>query len=573
MLRHAVVQALGGFAGQSPEAVRLIETRLEDDSPYVRNAAVTALGGLGSSSQQHLAQFISALSDASEQVRSAAVRAIGGLGVAGGPALPALLKASRTSQSESLFFLKPVIAQLGREEPARVVPLLVAAMNDEANSVSGRVFAAETLGWVGPRAASALPELQKTSTDGPDQLRRAARDAVLAVIPDTLESSPEGLSRAIQMLADDNRSVRDRGAVALTHAGSKAVPLLLETLRKDTRDRVRIATIHTLSGICQAASSATPVIQQIAKNDGAMELRNAAIYALGYMSDCLPASQTAPVVETLTGALGTASLRLAAIESLGHMHGRGAAAIPAIREILERALSSQPRDDRTVLPCLAALGAIGPPAQTAAAQVLPLLGDPDPAMRGAALGALGGMPVQEAVTTLIKALHDPLDAVRDSASRSISTILSTPEGQAYRPTIVPALVAQMKDPEHRVREAVLSALVASKAGEAVQAVIGALSDSSNVVRWEAAGGLAAFFQNPGDRWIKEAALPALIRSLGDPDGGVVMYAALSLKACGAVCVSALPALHQTFPHADSLASRAITDAIEALEPKPQAPPK
>ena len=367
MLRHAVVQALGGFAGQSPEAVRLIETRLEDDSPYVRNAAVTALGGLGSSSQQHLAQFISALSDASEQVRSAAVRAIGGLGVAGGPALPALLKASRTSQSESLFFLKPVIAQLGREEPARVVPLLVAAMNDEANSVSGRVFAAETLGWVGPRAASALPELQKTSTDGPDQLRRAARDAVLAVIPDTLESSPEGLSRAIQMLADDNRSVRDRGAVALTHAGSKAVPLLLETLRKDTRDRVRIATIHTLSGICQAASSATPVIQQIAKNDGAMELRNAAIYALGYMSDCLPASQTAPVVETLTGALGTASLRLAAIESLGHMHGRGAAAIPAIREILERALSSQPRDDRTVLPCLAALGAIGPPAQTAAA--------------------------------------------------------------------------------------------------------------------------------------------------------------------------------------------------------------
>ncbi len=380
-VRRHVVLALAGFAAGSPEAQRMIETRTRDSAPYVRNTAVTALGRLGPQSTRYLPLFVSALDDGSEQVRNAAIDGILQLGSAAASALPALVAASRTASLSTAFNLKRALQVLVRTNSEETISLLVAALKDSGNPLPGRVFAAETLGEMGPKAASALPDLEKASAEGPEKLRSAAEDAILLLTRDRLESSPEGLARAIRLLADPSPFRRNLGETALVHAGPKAVPLLIESIRQESGDTARIAAIEALSRL-SASGSALTLLCDLAAGGGSIGLRTAALSALGRM--IVPRSQVARIVGTLAKAMEDPNLRLPAIEAMGSLDEQGAGGVPAIVQALTQALDSNPRGDAVIRQCLSALARIGPPAQLALPLVLPLLRDPR--LGGAAMG-------------------------------------------------------------------------------------------------------------------------------------------------------------------------------------------
>jgi HEAT repeat protein len=555
-VRRNAIEGLGGFAAGSAAAQELIVGRLQDPAPYVRNKAISALSYLGASSRNYLPQFITALADPAQQVRTVAAQAIRPFGAAGAPALPALVAASRTS-TEALSSLRLAIVEISMKQAVSPVPLLIEALNDAANSLNGRAFAAATLGDMGLQGQVAIPDLLKASKESPEFVRNAAADALAKLNPETTAQTGD-LSRLIAMLASDDERSQDRAKSTLKKAGADAIPLLLDVIRKDMRDKVRAAAVQTLGEIHDPENTAVSVLTDLIANADSTEVQKAVINALGHLDPGMPA------IEAITRALRNLKARQTALWALGNL--RAASAVPAIKETLEQALKSG--DEETILSSLKALGQIGPPAQMAVSLTIPLLDHANPAISHAATNALGGMPVSEAVAALVKMLHHTSDWKREEAAQSIGRILSRSDQSTFTADAVTVLIEHRKDPTPTVRAAVVAALGQSGTAKAARPVIEAISDSHFHVRWAAAGALIALFKDPGDVWIKEAALPGLIQALDDPDSRVAFDSAQALQACGPVCAPALPAIRRALSIAEGTKALLIRDAISAIEGKP-----
>jgi HEAT repeat protein len=565
--RRDAIQGLSGFASVSPEARSLIADRLKDEAPYVRSGALAALSRLREMSRDYLPQFIVALADPSEQVRDAAAEAIGKLGAAGAPALQALVAASRLGQPGFSFYLGNAIHEVARKQAGSAVPLLIAALNDSENSVDGRVFAAQLLGGFGPQARIATPDLVKASNEGPERVRSAAADALAIVSPETLAA--KGLASWVAMLGSEDIGSRGYASDILMRAGAKAIPPLLEVVRKeDTRDSLRASALSLLGMTGGSDREVLRVTMELAARADSPAVQDAAVDALGLLAGGLPTSKRGPAIEALTKAAGDPRLQGSALLALGNLGEKAAAAAPAIQETLQRILKNDPLDPMLAAFWLKPLGRIGTSDRAVVSLVIPLLSNPNLIVRNAAVEALGGMPLPEAVTALVNVLHDPRDEIRANAAAALGRILSTPTGRPYAADAVPALLEHVKDPTVWVRPAVIGALVRSGAPEAVRPVINAMNDSSREVRFQAVSGLQVLFRDPGGDWIKEAALPGLTHALDDSDRIVTFWAAVSLKFYGPAGAAALPALRRLLANADPAEASTFSDAIKAIEAKP-----
>lgn len=567
-VRRGAIQGLSGFAASSIEAQALIAGRLQDPAPYVRSRAVNALSHLGDMSRNYLPQFIAALADGSDQVREEATQAIGALGAAGAPAFPAMIAASRNPDYRYPFFLKYAIRDIAAKQSVSPVPLLIAALNDPENSVDGRAFAAETLGEIGPGARAAEPDLLKASQDGPARVRSAAAEALAKVNPAGLAAT--SLAEWIAMLGSADNFAWNRAGDQLVKAGARAVPLLLDLLRKEgAPDRARVGALFALGHIGKPAQVAMPILTEIAASADSAGVRNAALTALGEIGQALPNAQNGPALEALSRALGNPKLRANAALTLGNWGPKAAAAVPAIQAALERSLDDKSTDQQSIVHLLTALGQAGTRAPEAVSQVTPLLEHPDMGVSEAAALALSGMPVSEAVAALTKALHDPRDWMRGTVVDAIGRMLYSPDGRAFMDQVLPALLEHAKDPAVKVRVAVAGALASSASPAAVRCVIDAMSDSSGEVRWHAAFALGGMVQRPGDAWIREAALPALISGLDDSEPQVALFSAVGLKAFGPAGAPALPALRRAVARADPNTASTVADVIKTIEAKPE----
>ena len=434
------------------------------------------------------------------------------------------------------------------------------------------MVAAEALGDIGAPARSAMPDLEKASMEGPDWLRKPAGDALIKVSPDLDVSSPEGLSNAIAMLAGEDQPSQERARTALAKAGAAAVPALLELLRTAPSESVQVRAVRTLRGIaftgggCQCAEAALPVLTELAAGASSIEVQREAAGALGYFNT-LSTSGAGPVVEALTKALANPSVREDALWSLGQLGERSASAVPAIQAILERSLKSDPVDGKTIVDSVNALGRIGSTAQSAAPLVIPLLGERDFAVRSAAMTALGGMHASSATPPLARQLRDPVDGMREQAAGAIEVIFSAPSGRSQVDETVPLLMEHLKDPSPAVRAAVVRALARSGSAGVIRPVIEALSDSDFSVRASAAMGLGTLAEDPGDASTKEAALPALIHALDDPDSRIVVNVALWLPSFGAAAGPALPSLRRALQHLSGGDAETLAVTIKAIEAK------
>ena len=164
------------------EAATLLLPLLKDKSEFVRREIAFALGEARHSSA------ISALTDLltrdkQPSVRAAAAIALGEIG--DGAAVPALSqiiagdssKKKKSKSDEEEFVVRSAVRSLGRIGSRAALPTLIAALQNESNSIDTRREAAIALGSLGD--AAALPALNAAFQSNADPyLSEAARTAV-----------------------------------------------------------------------------------------------------------------------------------------------------------------------------------------------------------------------------------------------------------------------------------------------------------------------------------------------------------------------------------------------------------
>jgi len=162
---------------------------------------------------------------------------------------------------------------------------------------------------------------------------------------------------------------------------------------------------------------------------------------------------------------------------------------------------------------------------------------------------------------LEKALQDSNQEVRASA---LVALRFFGMGGATSPTLTLALITVLKDdpvPEVRAEAAMTLGSSLKPSKEIKSALVGALADEDEVVRVQAAFGLAS---SGGWTGVREAAaaLPVLIQALKSEDRGVRFEAALSLTFLGPAARPAIPAL--TLLLKDSETGQWAADALGAI---------
>lgn len=164
------------------EAATVLLPLLKDKSEFVRREVAFALGeARHSSAVSALVELMNR--DKQPSVRAAAAIALGEIG--NGEAVPALTqiiagdgsKKKKLKSDEEEFVVRSAVRSLGRIGSRAAVPILIAALQDELNSMDTRREAAIALGVLGDTAA--LPALNAAFQANADPyLSEAARMAV-----------------------------------------------------------------------------------------------------------------------------------------------------------------------------------------------------------------------------------------------------------------------------------------------------------------------------------------------------------------------------------------------------------
>jgi len=331
-----------------------------------------------------------------------------------------------------------------------------------ADSLDVRIWAAYTLGQIGPDAASANENLVDCLRDDNADLRAVAVRAL-----GQIQATDRGtISSLVTALSDMATRVRRRSAIALGKLGSDAqaaVPDLIETLNDQT---IRSEVIDALVEIGQPT-----VIELIAalKNDN---IRLDASEALRRIDPETARKETVdqPTLADLA-ALEIAirdpardvKSRIAAVNSLAQL---GEISAPILLSVFADASTEVSRASSS------AFRKIG-------ASAVPLLRrtmkDDSPLVRWTTADAIGaiGPDARDAVPDLIAAIQDPDRTVRHRAVNALSAL-----GPSAEPA-VPALIAVMQNPRDAEPTRQLAIKVLGRTGPKVRdAVIAALEEST-----------------------------------------------------------------------------------------------
>jgi HEAT repeat protein len=129
-----------------------------------------------------------------------------------------------------------------QSEPDAAVPALIATLRDPDEAVRSQAIFALT--YFGPRAASAVAELEVVlREDRQVGIRRVAIDALGWI------GSPEAVSHLIEILEDEDPTIRRQAALSLNRLGLKAstaIPHLIGRLERDRSEDVRLGCLEAL---------------------------------------------------------------------------------------------------------------------------------------------------------------------------------------------------------------------------------------------------------------------------------------------------------------------------------------
>lgn len=299
-VRSSALDALVKLSTDRAETARIVLTGLEDTNPEVRRQAAANLSQFDEIPPSAIEPLRSALADEKATVRLAAAQALARAGPAARPAIPALLSATEDTDPTVVAAAATALGSIADPETvARVI-----ALTEHADRTVQR-HAVEALGAWGSGASQARPRLEALVTAESPELRMAAIDALVRVIPASDETRMQPLVRA---LSDSDWSVRRKVTETIGSLGPdgkaavpdllimlleqqgeaepimnalrqidaappESVPLLIRLLEDTEGDRrTRFYALHLLRKIGPAASEALPALEQMReKADGRLQ--------------------------------------------------------------------------------------------------------------------------------------------------------------------------------------------------------------------------------------------------------------------------------------------------------------
>ncbi len=346
-----------------------------------------------------------------------------------------------------------------RKQGAPAVPDLIAALvSGEPSLRAAACLALSQIAFASRTAVMpALPELSRLLRDPDARVRESAADAIGELRPPRPAVAAE-----LRRLSRDPVDVVRAAALASLLKLGRATPELVRALSVELgakTARARMTAVHALGGTRAAARPALAQLARVAKSDADLELRRAALGAIGAIGKPSP-----EVVKLLSEALKERDVKQAALAALAECAPRVAAAE------LEKALA-----------------------------------DTDAEVRAEAIGGLASDAVERLVPQILRACKDPAPAVRLAAIQALRG------AKRDRMRVVSALRAALRDEDSEVRDASLISLqvLGPAAAAALPDLIALLGQR------DSAGLAAAALARQGAR--ASAALPTLYGWTRSPD--------------------------------------------------------
>lgn len=304
----------------------------------------------------------------------------------------------------------------------------------------------------------------------------------------------------VSALSDTSVEVQLEALMALEHIGPAArgaVPELVAIL-KDPKSPLHGGAIDALGSIGRDAQEAAPLLTNHLKGDDLM-VTTAAGVALARI---LPAerAEIKQAVPVLVKALKAKNptVRNDAVVGLGYC---GKSAVPALSDLVK----GHAVNPELAWQAAAALGFMGPAAQTSAPVLIEALGSKNEKVVNAAAGALGafGPEAKGAVPQFGKLLADKNVSIRVHVANALGNL-----GPLAEPA-VGDLTKALKDANEDVRRESAAALgkIGPAAKAAIPALVAALSDQNGAVTVQAAGALGR---------IGPDVVPPLVAAVKDP---------------------------------------------------------
>jgi HEAT repeat protein len=507
------------MATEDPGSVPGLIQQLRHRDVRVRLPAVEALARRGGAASEAVPALLVACCDGDPAVRRATLSALAQIDQnwpahpRAGDAVPALVKELRSRSPEIMQTASGLLVRLGGAAVSELTRIL-----SEGTSDTQHVYAAQTLGRIGPAAAPAVPALTQALTSEYTHVRLAAAEALAALgeaaapaIPvfvvllsdwsaDLRRVAANTLARIqcpvdlagpvlLQMLADRDDGVREAAVHALTQAGVVVVPLLVESLQYLDSHEMRDWLGQKVQAVTWYANAVERLAQggmiQIGYRQGDPQveaLRREPLKALrnrGWFFQQAVEDQL--LMETA---------REAVLRILGQIGPAAAAGVPW----LQAALADGNR--RIRLAAARSLGQIGPAARSASSALVPLLVDPSEPVRKVALESLTALRSDWAQALecqgFVENLIERLGRGGTEAQQAGEVLVR------IGASVVPLLIRALNVTDRLVREGAATVLgrIGPAAEAAIPALVGALKDGSG--------------------WVREAAAAALEKV--DPDG-------------------------------------------------------
>lgn len=308
-------------------------------------------------------------------------------------AIPALIKLVRANKNMASGSACRALYSIG----SAAIPSLRDTMNDSNPEVRERIY--RTLGWFGPKAIAALPELKQALDKETGKTRQSLMVALCQIEPaNTASVVPELMenvrSKSTEIRNDAIWSLGDIGPPA----AAAAVPLLAE-LYESKEDVNRSILISALGKMGEAAVPTLVIILE--SNNENRDYRNNAAEALGEIGP--PASASIePLRKALTdkssGLRKAASAALLKIDRAGNENALLAHNLKELEQ----------NDPERLKEAMAGLKLQGPKAAPAVPALLRIMSSARGETREEAVITLGeiGPEAKAAVPALIEALKD-----------------------------------------------------------------------------------------------------------------------------------------------------------------------
>jgi HEAT repeat protein len=559
VVRQSAVEALGALGSQRPGSGRSprgfgrkLGSRKRAIAWIVRRKTRLVAAPARDPVELAVESLASALADDSAAVRSQAAMALGRIGLPAASVAPRLIGLSKAGDETVRCQAAKALGEVGGE-PGATVAALVELLADPSSTL--KVSAMRALGVMRKAATRSVSALVPLLQDREESVRTAAAEAIAQIGP-LGQSATDALVEGLASLDNVVRAQTAEALGAIGAAAEEAAPALVEAMADDN-DRVRASAVQALGKIGEpAAAAAVPGLVR-ALRDRDNWVSALAAEALGEMGDSADGA-ISPLVRSL-GHLN-AEVRRNAAEALGKMNGTAASVRPALEK------AARDDDGGVRSQAIRALGAIGSLTPASAEVVLAGLQDPDPVVRVAAVEALGLWG--EASAAIVSALSVLLDDANDQVKVEVTRVL--PKLAGPTPAVIDGLCRRLLEDdsdwvqvyaasalgklgpaataaggpllraaqtgEASVREQAMRAIAMIQPAETTEAIAAGLRDACADVRRVASAGWMKATDIP------DAAIPALVEALADPEVQVRANCAHALARLEVIPARAIPLL-------------------------------